>query len=426
MLNIKQPKKVYIYTFPHCRRRNIDAAWMGEYFKKNGWQLTQSIKEADLLMCNSCAYVKEKEEASIKKIKMLKENKKKDALLIVCGCLPDINKPRLDTVFEGISFGPRSLDRLDKIISAKISINEVKEPNVFDICQFSRENIFDKFLLNFEFSMTFFFKVFESILKSICKALGVKNKNIYTAIDYQPAEIYYLDKDAFWIRIAEGCLSSCTYCIERFATGKVSSKPLEEIIGVFQEGLNKGYKKFSLIATDCGAYGQDIGLDLHTLLKRIFECEGDYRISVLDVHPKWLIGDFERLKKLLKANEDKIDYINFPVQSVSERVLKMMNREYTMGELKPKLIELKKEIPSLKLITHIIVGFPGETEKDFHDTLDFIKNFKFEGVFFNKCTEGNNTLASQMPNRIPRIIKDKRLLQARLFYKKQVLFGGKK
>jgi len=120
MLKNNKQKKVFFYTPGDCPRRNMDAARILEYFKKNNWQITQNTGEADLVLCNTCAFCKEKEDQSIRKIWLLNRRKRKNAPLVVCGCLPGINKERLDSVHRGLVFGPAELEKLDQIINARI------------------------------------------------------------------------------------------------------------------------------------------------------------------------------------------------------------------------------------------------------------------------------------------------------------------
>ena len=422
MAKERQERKAYLYTFTHCKRRDIDIARIGEYFKRNGYRITKDIKKADLVLCNTCAHIKELEEASIRKIGMLKQKKSRDARLVVCGCLPGINKPRLDTVFKGISFGPRSLDRLDEIISAKVPMKEIKEPNIPNLREYNIESLVDKFSLRFEFSMVFFSKILESIFKLMRRVSGAR----YYSINDQPGEISHFNKDVFWIRIAEGCLCECSYCVDRLAVGSLHSTPREEIIDRFKQGLDRGYKKFYLIGCDCGAYGRDIGLDFHALLKELFSFKGNYKITILDLNPLWLIRDFNRLKDLLKENQGKLDYINLPIQSGSERILKLMRREYTMKDVEEKFLKLKEDVPGLKIFTEIIVGFPQETEEDFRATLSVIKDLKFNGILFFRYSDRPQTPALAMPSKIPKIIKDMRFLRAWFFYKKYKGFNSER
>jgi len=223
--------------------------------------------------------------------------------------------------------------------------------------------------------------------------------------------ISIFDNNIFKIRVSHGCCFQCSYCAIRFAIGKLRSRPLEEIINEFKEGLKNGHKKILPVCGDLGSYGIDIGLSIYDLLKGIFQYPGDYKVLLNDFNIYWLLKDFDRLKYLLKSNQDKIDWILLPIQSGSDKILKQMNRgQYPVELMKKNLTELRKEIPSLELKTHILVGFPGETSKDFQESLNLIKEIKFNEVCFFKYADLPNTISSCMPDKVSEIIKQIRFV----------------
>ncbi len=175
--------------------------------------------------------------------------------------------------------------------------------------------------------------------------------------------------------IARGCASNCSYCSIRFAHGNIESTNKNEIIESFHLGLNKGFKKFVLIAEDVGAYGIDVNTNIVALLEELFAIDGDFKIIIDDFNPHWMIRYFDELLPLLTKYSNKIEDLRIPIQSGSNRILKLMRRRYTIEEVSLCIDSLWEHIPNLKIRTHCLVGFPGETEKDFDETINFLNRY---------------------------------------------------
>ena len=174
--------------------------------------------------------------------------------------------------------------------------------------------------------------------------------------------------------------------------------PIDLVIKDFKNGLAKGHKRFILTADDTGAYGQDIGTDLPTLIEKLLEIEGDYKLNIYHLEPNWLIKYFDYLKKVF--NTSKIDVIFSPTQSGSNKILKAMRRPYTIEEYIRCIKELRAELPSLKIWNQFIIGFPGETEEDFQDSLNVLDQVGFNIVQAFAYADRPGTVASKMPNHI--------------------------
>jgi threonylcarbamoyladenosine tRNA methylthiotransferase CDKAL1 len=179
--------------------------------------------------------------------------------------------------------------------------------------------------------------------------------------------------DLFTIRLARGCLGNCSYCAIKFAAGTLESKPIGEILLEFKKGLSQGHRLFTLIAGDTGCYGIDIGTSAVELLSEIFKVDGAYKLIIKEFNAQWLIKYQSELETLLTTNFDKIDYIIVPVQSASDKILRLMQRPYNIENVKNCLRSLKSNIPQLNITTHIMAGFPEETEEDFQKSVDFIR-----------------------------------------------------
>jgi tRNA A37 methylthiotransferase MiaB len=166
-----------------------------------------------------------------------------------------------------------------------------------------------------------------------------------------------------------GCTSHCTFCSERIVWGKVNSRPPEKIISEFAAGLEAGHRRFELLAGDLGAYGHDRGTNLPGLLSRILRTfEGrTFRFLLPQLHPHHLKRDFDEYAPVFRSG--CVEMLGSPVQSGSDRILKLMGRKYTSGDWRDLMLTMNREYPSIRLMPQFMVGFPGETEEDFRGTL---------------------------------------------------------
>jgi len=207
-------------------------------------------------------------------------------------------------------------------------------------------------------------------------------------------------------------LGNCTYCAIKHAKGSLKSVPIHEIISKFKDGLNKGCKEFALIGQEVGCYGQDINTSIVELLKEMNKVKKDYKLHILFLEPSWFLKYFDGLKNTFVSNN--IVSINLTLQSSNDRIIRMMGRKYKVKEVIERVRELKKEFPSITLRTHLMVGFPGETEKEFKDTLRVMGEFDFvNGLFMYTGRPG--CPSSQMPNQVPKNVKRKRLRKLKIY-----------
>jgi len=369
-------KKVYVRS-NGCIDNLLDGKSLRNYFQENGWEVVQNPAEADIIIANTCAFDKAHEDISITDIEELKKHKK--AQLIITGCLPKINKERLDSVFEGISFGPKERDKIKEVIGSDKDIAWKDQHTIADedITQLPHRKVVHQV----------------SKLKNIA---GKYSK--YILPNFELGEITG-DQHTYFLVLGEGCLGNCSYCAIKRAKGTLKSVPLEAVLANFRNGLAAGHKRFILTADDTGAYGQDIGTDLPTLIEKLLEIDGDYKLNIYHLEPNWLIKYVDYFKKVF--NTTKIDVIFSPIQSGSNRILKAMRRPYTVEDYVRCIQELRAELPSLKIWNQFIVGFPGETEEDFHASLDVLDQLSFNIVQAFAYSDRPGTTASKMDNHIP-------------------------
>lgn len=390
--------KVCIAFAQGCPRSFMDTAVLSSYFEANGWTVTSDPIEAHMILVGTCGFSELCEEVSVNLLSTIVK-KNPEATLVAFGCLPGINKEILTEHFQVIPLVRSALNRLDEIIDARIPMSEIMDVNVFD--QYAERAT--------------------SIFTPQERAQAVKNgskllRATELAARLSPCPIleYPTDGPTFNIRIAHGCMSECTYCAIRRAVGTVRSKPLTDVMSEFTTGLSDGYKTFRLIAEDVGAYGQDMQISIVDLLQAIFKHKEDFVLSWDDLHPRWLLQYFKELRPLLAENAYRIGHIGIPVQSGSDRILRMMKREYTANQLLDCLSKLRESCPDLRIDTHFLIGFPGETSRDFAETLRLLERIHFYRAMVFVYTDRPKTESADMPGKVSTLTKCRRLWQFRM------------
>jgi tRNA-2-methylthio-N6-dimethylallyladenosine synthase len=212
-----------------------------------------------------------------------------------------------------------------------------------------------------------------------------------------------------WVNIMYGCNNFCSYCIVPYVRGRERSRKSENIIEEVKGLVAKGYKEITLLGQNVNSYGnggEDISFP--ELLEKIANIEGKFRIRFMTSHPK----DFsEDLAKVMAKYPKICNNLHLPVQSGSDAVLKAMNRRYTSQDYLNKVKILKSYIPDCAITTDLIVGFPGETDKDFEDTLNLVKEVGFSSAFTFVYSKREGTKAAQMTNQIAEDVCKKRIME---------------
>ncbi len=363
-------KSVYIYS-NGCSSNMLDGERISRYFGLNGYSFTHVPDTADIIVVNTCAFESRSERDSLEKIKELQKHK--HARMIVCGCLPAINKYKLDEVYNGDYFIPRDEEnwgRLDEIIHPEVPITEIKDPSTL------------------------------SHRWKDWKLIGV-----YRAFkenqDCKPIKGY--DEDMYHIRISSGCSGSCSFCGIRFARGYIRSKPVEEITDNIMQGLKQGYKFFKVWGDDVGDYGVDVNTNLSVLLSEILKIKGDFKLEVLAMNPKRFLELYESLAPILE--DPRVKWLNISIQSGSRKILKLMNRGIDLYALTSALKNLKKRAPHLIVRAHYIVGFPQEGWRDFLSTMIFTFRVRIFKYLVWTYDPKPNTQAAEMPGQASRLRK---------------------
>lgn len=375
-----------------CSENKMDCAEMKEFFLKNGWFITNDLASADIVFFNSCGVTSVRENTSLDMLSEIKKHKKQSAEIIVWGCLPKINKERLCEEHKDIIiFDLDEAEHLEDYFEGEVRFKDIEANYLVT----SRGGLSRRGHYNLEY--------LKNLLRFPIYFLRRRGGHI---LNRGSALVSFIDPDIFSIRVSTGCLSACTYCGVRFSRGKLESQPLHKIVAQFKKGLEKGFRKFTLIGTDLGAYGKDQGTDLTSLLSNLLEDHRDFELLLPNINPRWLQTMLPDMKNLVKSQ--KIVVIGAGVQSGSNRMLRLMNRGYNSEDFKEALTSLKETFPALRLRTNIIVGFPSETEEDFHDTLRLLNEIDFTFADVHRYSPRSKTKAANMSGQLTEEVIEER------------------
>ena len=378
-------KSFYIYAKAACPRRSLESTALFKYLVANGLLAVNHPKKADLIFVYTCGGFGQDEAFSLLTIQ--KALKASSGRVIVTGCLTKIDPDVLKTYSNILVIPPNELGQLDSLINAKIPYSTVpRVSTVSGINDLYHGSLYSRLRRNIGLND----KLVKIIISSVMMKFFHKTDNII------------VDPSFYRLEIAKGCLNNCSYCAIKCAMPKFHSHPQNEVIQNFKNGLGAGYKNFVLIAGDTGCYGFDIGTSLPKLLEELFKVEGEYKIAIVDLNVRWLAKYYSDLLAILKSNSKKIFKIALPIQSGSNKILKLMHRNYEIDEVKRYLLDLKKSIPGISIETHIMIGFPGETADDFSNSIQLVKEIQFGRVDIYKYEERPGTLALSLPEKVPR------------------------
>ncbi|MBI4845400.1 MAG: 30S ribosomal protein S12 methylthiotransferase RimO [Candidatus Omnitrophica bacterium] len=358
-----------------CSKNLVDSEIMLGFLDKCGFQLTENPALADIVIVNTCAFIKEAKEEAIDTICGFLELKKQGKIkkVIVAGCLAQRYQKELPDLLHDVDgfINPGSIDRVEAVVKAAL-----REQRVF------------------------------------AKA---KEKH-YFYKDYTP-RIPLTPKHFSYVKIADGCNNCCSYCVIPSIRGAYQSRPIESIIKEISHLVQSGVKEVNLISQDSSFYGRDIYKknSLGILLKEITKIESLRWIRILYMHPKHL--DI-RLMEVI-AHEPKIcKYIDLPIQHINDKILELMRRKVTEAKIRKLIYAIRENIPNVVLRTSLIVGFPQETDEIFEQLYNFIKEIEFDRLGVFKYSAEENTQAWRIKGHVPENIKKKRLNKIMLLQRK--------
>lgn len=408
-------KRFYVLS-NGCHESFLDAAMLEKHFDNQGkYVLTNNVAEADLVVLLGCSVMQTKEDQTRHLIELIQERKNPEAKLIVTGCISKVRPELLSRERDDTQLS----EEIDDLLFLKNVDSDIKAN--FPYKPYRRKN---GDLLNLANRRSVEKSVYESVSKggvwkcfSIMKLSGICAWILGKYNSYVQQKIDVWDEKTYAIKISTGCCGNCSYCSIKRSRGEVCSRPIEMVVEDFKSGLAKGYTDFALIGTDIGDYGKDRGYDLLDLLKTLLNLAGSYRIRLRNVNPRWLIPSASRFCELLASH--KICYIESPIQSASDNILKLMNRRYTSQDYLEAIKRIRAADPDIFIKTQIIVGFPGETKQDFHKNVELFKSGLFDYIDVFPYTDRPNTIATALPDHLPQeaiMARRAKLLCRSLFY----------
>lgn len=335
---------------------------MLELFKENGYESVDFEEKADIYIINTCTVTNMSERKSRQILRRAKELNPKSILCVV-GCYAQVAKDELSKMKEidivlGTNDRANIVECVENFINSKKKIQEVSD-------------------------------------------IMAQRKYL------EWGGIAYTDKARAEIKVQDGCDRYCTYCLIPYARGPVRSRDLEEVYEEVSKIAESGIKEIVITGIHISSYGKDLNpkLTLIDLLEKIHDVQGIERIRLGSLEPLIITEDFvERLKKLPKI----CNHFHLSLQSGCNATLERMNRRYTTDDFRKIVSILRKNIPEVALTTDVIVGFPGETEEEFNETYDFLKEIAFSKMHVFKYSPRKGTKAAGFKNQVDGITKSKR------------------
>jgi len=366
-------KKYLIETWG-CQMNEEDSEKLSGMLKSMGYTATDDKNEADIIVFNTCC-VRENAElkvyGNLGALKKLKKEKP-DLIIAVCGCMMQQEEVAHNIEkrypFVDLIFGTHNIHRFSELINNAMQ----SENTILDVWDAEGE---------------------------IVEGVPIARESNIKAL----------------VTIMYGCNNFCTYCIVPHVRGRERSRKAEDIISEVKSLAAEGYKEITLLGQNVNSYGKGLERDINfaKLLRLLNEIEGIERIRFMTSHPKDLSDE---LIEAMRDCHKVCNHIHLPVQSGSTRILKLMNRIYTKEKYMELTDKIKKAIPDIAITTDIIVGFPGETEEDFNETLDVVKKVRFDSAFtflysprkgtpaFNITDQVDDTTKHERFNRLTNIL----------------------
>ena len=347
-----------------CDKNLVDSEEMLGLLTRNGHEIVDDETMADAIIVNTCCFIGDAKEESVNTILEMAEYKKAGSckVLIVTGCMAQRYKeeiiqeiPEVDAVLGTTSYG--------------------------------------------------------EILKAMEAAKAGKHFQEFKDIDYLPEDlgrrVLTTGGHYGYLKIAEGCDKHCTYCIIPKLRGRYRSVPMERLLKQAMDMAEQGVKELILVAQETTVYGEDLygKKSLHILLKELCKIQEIRWIRILYCYPEEI---YDELIQVMKEEEKICNYLDLPIQHASDPVLKRMGRRTTKAELVEIIEKLRSEIPDIILRTTLITGFPGETEEDHQELMDFVDQMEFDRLGVFTYSQEEDTPAASMEGQIPEELKEER------------------
>src|SRR5690554_5782092 len=357
--NVQERQDKYFIITYGCQMNVHDSEKIAGMMEENGYIKSVNLEEADIILLNTCIVRENAELKVLGKIGSLKRLKKKNKNLIIAvgGCMMQSSEavsiikekyPQVDLVF-----GTHNLHRLPNLLEM------VKQEKMMTI------EIWDKD---------------RGLIPELPHQRGAKHKA--------------------WVSIIQGCNNYCTYCIVPYVRGRERSRPLKEIVSEVERLAAEGVKEITLLGQNVNSYGKDLEekVDFADLLQELDKIPGLQRLRYMTSHPR----DFTtKLIEVIRDSRSVCEHFHLPIQSGSNSILKKMNRGYSREKYMELVNKIRQAIPEASITTDIIVGFPGETEEEFQETMELVKEVRFDSAFTFIYSPRTGTPAAKMADQIP-------------------------
>ena len=340
-----------------CKVNSYESNFMKEALVKNGFSFCNLNKKCDILILNTCTVTDTSDKKSLKEVRRLKRENP-NAILVVCGCSVQNDKTKYDDLGINILMG------------------NINKSNIV--------SIIEKYLDD------------KTPVEYVAKTRDLPFENM---------EVDILDHTRAYIKIEDGCDNFCSYCIIPFVRGKKRSKDFSLVLREVQHLANNGYKEIVLTGIDTGGYESN-GKDLTDLIHEMSKINGIERIRQSSIEITQINDKFI---EELKNNKKICDHIHIPLQSGSDSILKLMNRKYDLKYFFDKIDMIRSVRPDISITTDVIVGFPGETEEMFLETMETCKKINFSKIHAFPYSERKGTKASIMDGKVPESVKHERV-----------------
>ncbi len=340
-----------IHTFG-CKVNIYESEYVINLMQNNGYKMVDFQEKADIYIINTCTVTNEADKKDRKLIHTTKE-KHPEALLIVMGCYSQLNP---QSISADIVIGNRYKSEIVTLINQY----QTKRKPIIKVTDISKINFEDMYINRF------------------------------------------ITHTRAFVKIQDGCNAYCAYCTIPMARGGLRSKKFDQVITEVSNLVKNGYKEIVLTGIHTGRYGIEQSTNLETLLRRLVQIEGLLRIRLSSIEINEIT---DGILDLIKNNPIMAKHLHIPLQSGSNIILKNMNRKYNKDYFISRIKEIRKMIPDISITTDLIVGFPGETEDNFQETIETLKEIKFTKIHTFPYSKRNGTKAAKMPNQIEGLTK---------------------
>ena len=341
-----------------CKVNTYESNVMRDILINNGYEECDKNLSADIYIVNTCTVTNTSDNKSLKEIRRIRRENP-NSVIIICGCMVQVR--------EGI-----------EEIDADIIIGNQYKSEIVNLIE--------------QYKTT--------------KEKVIKISNIMDA-PFEKMQLNNFNRTRAFVKIEDGCENFCSYCIIPYARGKVRSKAPEDVIDEVNTLVNNGHKEIVLTGIHTGHYGADLdGYTFAMLLKELIKIDGLERIRISSIEMNEIT---EEIIDLIKNNSKIVSHLHIPIQSGSNTILKLMNRKYLKEEFIAKIESIRKVRPDINITTDIIVGFPGETEELFNETLETVKKINFSKIHVFPFSLRKGTKAEELPNHIDDVTKKLRV-----------------